>query len=129
MSDNSNTTTDSTPVVMKDDTQPTKAPSVVSGDVTSPSKVKTKKGKSQGRGRPATVTDKAFIEVHAKSESLDDIIKTFKALREMDPKKARLYVTMRSASLRKKGVELKQFPRGRKPSKQTEVLPTTPIME
>ena len=86
---------------------------------------------ARGRGRPATVSDRAFIEVHAKSTSLDDIVGAFASLRSMEPKKARLYVSMRAATLRKKGNALKQFPRGRKSTKTPEVVanPTAPVME
>lgn len=85
----------------------------------------------RGRGRPATVSDKAFIEVHAKSASLDDVINAFSMLRAMEPKKARLYVSMRAAALRRKGNSLKTFPRGRKTTPEVEVTttPTTPVME
>ena len=68
------------------------------------------------RGRPALISNKAFIEVHNKSESVDDIVRAFSVLRKMDVDKARSYVSIRAWNLRNKGVELKLFPRGRKAS-------------
>lgn len=75
----------------------------------------TNTAKVRGRGRPALIGDRAFIEVHNKSESVDDIVNAFSTLREMDEVKARTYVSIRAWNLRNKGVELKLFPRGRKP--------------
>ena len=73
-----------------------------------------KKDKPKGkRGRPALITDKAFVEVHKKSKSLSEIVQTFALLRAMPMDKAKLYVSMRSSALRKKRFELKMFPRGR----------------
>jgi len=69
---------------------------------------------SKRRGRPALIGDQVFAEVHARSKSLDEVINAFEELKAMPMKKARLYVSMRSASLRRKGVNLDTFPRGRK---------------
>ena len=75
------------------------------------------------KGRPAIVSDQEFIEVHSKAESIDEVVKSFASLQDMEVKKARLYVSMRSSALRKKGFDLKMFPRGKKSSK------IVPIME
>ncbi len=87
---------------------------------------KDKEGPKRPRGRPANVTDKAFMEVHAKAKNVDDVVKAFKILREMEPKKAKLYVSMRSASLRKNGHNLKLFPRGKR--KSAPVVVTPPVV-
>src|SRR3990167_5512231 len=75
-----------------------------------PAKLDKPKGK---RGRPALISDKAFGEVHSKSKSLVEIVQAFAILRSMEPAKAKLYVSMRSAAMRKKGIDIKLFPRGR----------------
>ncbi len=78
--------------------------------------VTTKVTGKRSRGRPALINDKAFIEVHNKSESVDDIVTAFKTLRKMDAEKARVYVSIRAHNLRAAGHDLKMFKRGRKPS-------------
>jgi hypothetical protein len=68
----------------------------------------------RGRGRPAKISERAFMEVVNKSASVADVVSRFRSLREMDPVKAKAYVSIRAFNLRAKGCDVKTFPRGRK---------------
>lgn len=66
------------------------------------------------RGRKPIINQSEFISVLTIAKSPDDVISAFPALREMDPAKARTYVSMRAYHLRSKGVAITVFHRGRK---------------
>lgn len=75
---------------------------------------KTKIKQTGMKGRPATISTSEFIEVHSKSSNISEVVNAFEKLKGMEPSKAKLYVSMRANALRKKGNNLKMFPRGRK---------------
>ena len=75
---------------------------------------KTKVKQAGVKGRPATISTSEFIEVHSKSSNISEVVNAFEKLKGMEPSKAKLYVSMRANALRKKGNNLKMFPRGRK---------------
>lgn len=85
---------------------------------------------SSHRGRTAIISDENFIAAHCASESIDDVINAFPALQSMQPAKARLYVSMRAASLRKNSpsLGLKTFQRGRKSASSKMANIKKPIM-
>jgi len=69
---------------------------------------------NNGRGRPATIGTKAFIEVWNKSPDVATVVKTFKRLQGLDATKAAQYCSIRAFNLRAKGHDVKLMQRGRK---------------
>lgn len=90
---------------------------------------KTDSGK-RGKGRPAIISNESFIQAHRNGNSIDEIINSIPELKAMDVTKAKLYVSMRAATLRRKdpSLKLKTFPRGRKRNAGSVSHETSPQM-
>ena len=83
-------------------------------------KARLDKGTSRGRGRPSIISANEFKSLWENAKSMNDIAETLSrrdSFTGQDKTKIKLYCSMRASQLRKKGVELKHFPRGRKASK------------
>lgn len=65
-------------------------------------------------GKQPKIAQEAFVSAWQGSESIDAFVQQFPTLASMDAKKARLYSSIRASNLRKQGVSLKTFRRGRK---------------
>lgn len=83
-----------------------------------------------GPGRPALIDEDLFCQVWQASDSLDEVVSVFfpETKNEQEKKTRRLYCSMRASTIRRSenGVDLKTFPRGRKPNKAPVVVNETP---